>query len=165
MIWTFLPDAILQEILLFIDLKEFRTRFSRLNEKKKELLVWKPEYIHMVYHYSPLYYSFQWVDLNNNPYEQELAMRTIHEKKISKIHSLLTKLNEMYSRKYYKNQSTFTNLYGKTFTKEMFDQRYQKLIMSHCTYLHYFPTAFIDDCRILSCVNWRGEDPSSWLND
>jgi len=159
--WIFLPDVIIQEILLFIDMYDYHRRFSRINAKKKQLLVWKEEYVSIIHNYYPLYFSFQWIDLKHNSYEQELAMRIIHEKKLIIIHSYLTKLNERYSRKYYKQQPYFTNLYGKTFTQQAFDQRYQQLIRVDDKYLRYFSTT----PNVPSCINWKGEDPASWLND
>ena len=99
------------------------------------------------------------VDLKNNKYEQDLAIQIIHNKEICRANELLKKLNEMYSRKYYKHQSSFTNLYGITFTRNDFDKRYQKLINNE-VYLFYLRNHVI----FYGCVNWKGEDPSSWMN-
>lgn len=141
-----LPEVLIQEILTYLDLHHYHRRFTRVQKKQQQLMVWNPEYVSIIDNYSPLYYSFQWVDLKNNHYEQQLAVRMIHETKLNRCNVLLTHLNEMYSRKYYKQQ-TFTNLYGKTFTKEEFDTRYLKLIHVH-------------EC---GCINWKGEHPSAWI--
>jgi len=145
--WAQLPDVLIQEILTYVDLNKYQPRFQRINDKKKALLLWKPEYLSIIDNYSPLYYSFQWIDLTNNDYEQQLAVRMIHWAPLNECHRLLERLNETYSRKYYK-QATFTNLYGHTFTKEQFDTRYQLLLSR---------------CGEPGCINWRGEDPSAWL--
>ena len=157
--WSSLPDVIIQEIFGYIDLYKYHERFHRINKKKQKMLVWKPEYEYIVQHCSPLYYSFQFVDLKNNKYEQDLAIQIIHNKEICRANELLKKLNEMYSRKYYKHQSSFTNLYGITFTRNDFDKRYQKLINNE-VYLFYLRNHVI----FYGCVNWKGEDPSSWMN-
>jgi hypothetical protein len=156
-----LPEELIQVVLSYTDLKQYHVRYRKINEKIQQLLLWKPEYLTLIHQHSMPYYTFQWIDLKNNPYEQELALRIIHEKKLNGGYQLLKKLNEMYSRQYFK-QDSFTNLYGKTFTRDEFDKRYQKLITDHFTYMHYFPnTPILPESK---CINWRGEAPSAWLN-
>ena len=150
--WAHLPDVLIQEVLTYLDLNKYHQRFKRIYDKKKELLVWKPEYLFIIDNYSPLYYSFQWIDLANNDYEQQLAMRMIHATTLSEGNMLLERLKETNSRKYYK-QTTFTNLYGHTFTREQFDTRYRHLL---CRYLG-------NEIDEPGCINWRGEHPSAWL--
>ncbi len=159
--WTQLPDELIHVVLSYIDLKQYHARYKRIHEKIKTLFLWKPEYLTLIHHYTMPYYSFQWVDLENNRYEQELALRIIHEKKLTSGHLLLKKINEKYSRHYFK-QDTFTNLHGKTFTRDAFDKRYQQLVMGYKIYNHYFPN--IPILPEFTCINWRGEDPSAWLN-
>ena len=139
-----LPEDLVREILTYLDVNGYRERFVRIQHIKQNILLWKPEYLSIIDNYSPFYHSFQWIDLKHNHYEQQLAVRLIHETKLKSCLHLLQRLNELYSRKYYK-QETFTNLYDITFTKEQFDRRYQKLLTD-------------------GCVNWKGEDPLSWLN-
>jgi hypothetical protein len=160
--WTQLPEELIQVVLSYADLKQYHARYRRINEKIKALFLWKPEFLNLIHHYTIPYYSFQWIDLKNNRYEQELAMRIIHEKKLTSGYILIKKMNEMYSRHYFKHQDSFTNLYGKTFTREAFDKRYQQLVMDYKVYNRYYPNAQI--LPESKCVNWQGEDPSSWLN-
>jgi len=102
-----LPEEMIREILSYLDVNGYQERFLKIQHKRNELLLWKPEYLSIIDNYSPLYYSFQWVDLKHNYYEQQLAVRLIHETKLRTCLHLLQRLNELYSRKY--NRELFTN--------------------------------------------------------